>query len=204
MYIIVETPKKIKQFRATLECVPTNSKKSKSLSYYVHEVMQYQRYKEEHHEPFQFSSSGLLLPATIVQSSSMHSYIIGPEEGDEIALKLYEIKSRSLTKGDKRHFHERVLVEPFYPRFHFPLDDIYSILREHPKTHEEGTFRYKSAYDDQMIRRLRHTFREHCPSIFSDSVLCLSSFEEFYEFIHEMGFTDLADLFGTPVVFANN
>ena len=203
MHIIVESPEKIKQFRANLDCTPTIRKKFEVVSYYVNEVMRYQRYKEEHLGLFKFSSSGLLLPATIIQSTSRHSYIIGPDEGDDIALKLYEIKSRSLAKGN-HHLYERVLVEPFYPRFHFPLDDIYNILREDPTTHKEGTYRYKSAYDDQMIRRLRHTFREHCPFIFSASSLSICSFEEFYEFIHRMGATDLADLFGTPVAFVNN
>ena len=204
MHIIVEFPEKIKQLRANVECAPANSKKTEVVTYYINEVMRYQRYIEEHRELFTFSSAELLLPASIVQSSTRHSYIIGPDEGDEIALKLYEIKSKGLFKGDKHHFHERILVEPFYPRFHFRLDDIYNILREHPTTHNEGTYRYKSAYDDQMIRRLRRTFRDHCPSIFSGSVLCICSFEEFYEFIHSLGSTDLTDLFGTPITFTEN
>ena len=204
MHIIVKPPEKIKQLRANLELLSTSSKKSKAISYYVDEVMRYQRYKEEHRELFAFSSSGLLLPASIVQSSTNHSYIIGPDKDDEIDLKLYEILSRSPSKGDKHRLHERVLVEPFYPRFHVPLDDIYNILREDPATHKEGTYRYKSAYDDQQIRRLRRTFREQCPSIFAGSVLCMCSFEEFYEFIHHMGSADLAHLFGTPVLFVNN
>ena len=204
MHIIVKPSEKIKQFRVKLECTSTISKQSVVATYYVNEVMRYQRYKEEHPGLFAFSSSGLLLPASIVQSSTNHSYIIGPDKDDEIDLKLYEILSRSPSKGDKHRLHERVLVEPFYPRFHVPLDDIYNILREDPATHKEGTYRYKSAYDDQQIRRLRRTFREQCPSIFAGSVLCMSSFEKFYEFIHHMGSADLAHLFGTPVLFVNN
>ncbi len=130
MHIIVKPPEKIKQLRANLELLPTNSKKSKVISYYVDEVMQYQRYKEEHHELFTFSSYGPPLAASIVQSSSQHSYIIGPDKDDEIVLKLYEIISRSQPKGDKH------LPSPYTA-----LSIIPALAVSHPCTHNPNYMR---------------------------------------------------------------
>ena len=180
MIIIQKAPHEIKEFLDLIsQCDSQESIRQTIQQLYSRDCFELE--KEFSFSRRSLNQSGNLLPGRslhLVLSSDKKRIIVNKSYITDLRLYQFRTGDRSQT--------EDILFEPFFPGFQSSLFDIYGILKEAPYSKEAAGYRFSATHTPRIRQYIRKRFRTVLPQYFSNNVLNLDSFEDFYQAIHRL------------------